>query len=163
MGRARSVLGTVVFLFAAPGVVAGLVPFLLNHWRFAPALLGLEPLRWLGLVLMIPAALLLLDAFARFASISVSTCCHALAGLRTNTSRRFACAAAASCSRRRRCSASRLRVSSRRRADALSAAASSSRVRPCACSGWIIRILCIVVLLKDRQVCMIEPKETEGR
>ena len=61
MGRARSVLGTVVFLFAAPGVVAGLVPYLLTRWTFGPALLGLEPLRWLGAALMLPAALLLLD------------------------------------------------------------------------------------------------------
>jgi len=67
MGRARSVLGTVVFLFAAPGVVAGLVPYLLTQWTSGPPLLGLEPLRWLGVALMIPAALLLLDAFARFA------------------------------------------------------------------------------------------------
>lgn len=62
MGRTRSVLGTVVFLFAAPGVVAGFVPYLLNHWTPAPS----GP-RWLGLVPMVPAALLLPDAFARFA------------------------------------------------------------------------------------------------
>lgn len=62
MGRARSVLGTIVFLFAAPGVVAGVVPYLLTHWTPAPT-----GLRWLGLAPIIPAALLLLDAFARFA------------------------------------------------------------------------------------------------
>jgi protein-S-isoprenylcysteine O-methyltransferase Ste14 len=67
MGRARSVLGTIVFLVVAPGAVAGLVPYLLNHWRPGSPLLGLEALRWLGLMLMIPALLLLLDAFARFA------------------------------------------------------------------------------------------------
>jgi protein-S-isoprenylcysteine O-methyltransferase Ste14 len=67
MRRTRSVLGTILFLIAAPGVVAGLVPYLLTRWTLGPALLGFEPLRWLGVVLMIPAAGLLLDAFRRFA------------------------------------------------------------------------------------------------
>jgi len=64
MKRVRSVLGTALFLFVAPGVVAGLVPYLLTRWTVAPTP---APLRWTGLVLMIPCALLLLDAFARFA------------------------------------------------------------------------------------------------
>lgn len=67
MDRTRSVPGTIVFLFAAPGAVAGLVPYGLTRWTLAPPLLGLPPLRCLGAVLMIPAMLLLLDAFARFA------------------------------------------------------------------------------------------------
>ena len=67
MDRARSVLGSILFLFAAPGVVAGLVPYGLTRWTLAPPLLGLPPLRWLGAVLTVPALLLLLDAFARFA------------------------------------------------------------------------------------------------
>lgn len=67
MGQVRSLLGTAVFLFVAPGVVAGGVPWWLTGWTFAPPLLGFEPGRWIGAVLMVPAPPLLLDSFVRFA------------------------------------------------------------------------------------------------
>ncbi|EJL23388.1 hypothetical protein-S-isoprenylcysteine methyltransferase [Caulobacter sp. AP07] len=67
MGRVASLLGSAVFLVVAPGVVAGLVPWWLTRWTFAPPLLDLAASRWLGAALMAPALLVLLDSFARFA------------------------------------------------------------------------------------------------
>ncbi len=67
MRRSKSVLGTILFLIAAPGVVAGLIPFLITRWTLGPALFDVAPLRWLGVVLIVPGLGLLLDAFARFA------------------------------------------------------------------------------------------------
>jgi protein-S-isoprenylcysteine O-methyltransferase Ste14 len=60
------VAGSVIFLFAAPGIVAGLIPWWISGWRMQPALLGLEPLHWLGLALLALGAVLLLETFARF-------------------------------------------------------------------------------------------------
>ena len=65
MRRARAALGTLVFLFVAPGVVAGVVPWLLTGWDVrdpAPWL----PLRVLGTLLIVVGAAVLLSAFARF-------------------------------------------------------------------------------------------------
>lgn len=67
MQKSKALIGSAVFLVVAPGVVAGLVPWLLTHWRFAPPLLELEAGRWLGGVLILAAAPVLLEAFVRFA------------------------------------------------------------------------------------------------
>lgn len=67
MDKAKALLGSALFLVIAPGVVAGLVPWLLTHWRFAPPLLHLEAGRWLGGALILAATPVLLEAFARFA------------------------------------------------------------------------------------------------
>jgi protein-S-isoprenylcysteine O-methyltransferase Ste14 len=67
MGRVRSLLGSALFLVVAPGVVAGLIPWLLTRWTFGPPLLSLAATRWLGAALMAPALLILLDSFVRFA------------------------------------------------------------------------------------------------
>jgi protein-S-isoprenylcysteine O-methyltransferase Ste14 len=67
MGRVRALLGSGLFLVVAPGVVAGLVPWLLTGWTFAPPLLGLEAGRWLGAAMIVLAAPVLLAAFVRFA------------------------------------------------------------------------------------------------
>ncbi|WP_029907198.1 isoprenylcysteine carboxylmethyltransferase family protein [Caulobacter sp. UNC358MFTsu5.1] len=65
--RTGALLGSALFLVVAPGVVAGLVPWWLSGWRFAPPLLGLEAGRWLGGALILVAAPVLLEAFVRFA------------------------------------------------------------------------------------------------
>jgi protein-S-isoprenylcysteine O-methyltransferase Ste14 len=65
MGRARAALGSAVFLVVAPGVVAGLVPWLLTGWEVE----GPDwwwPLRVVGAVLVVAGAAVLLHAFARF-------------------------------------------------------------------------------------------------
>lgn len=66
-------LGTSAFLVLAPGVVAGLMPWLLTAW--CPA--GDAPVPWilllLGGLLLAAGATLLLDAFVRFAAQGVGT------------------------------------------------------------------------------------------
>ena len=59
--------GSFVFLFVAPGFVAGVVPFWLTHWRFQPPLLGLACLRFLGAALIVFGGAIVLDSFGRFA------------------------------------------------------------------------------------------------
>ncbi|MGH3738636.1 MAG: methyltransferase family protein [Micromonosporaceae bacterium] len=71
MRRPAAVLGSVVWFVLAPGVVAGLVPWWLTGWRFAPAPLGpLGPLglglRVVGAVLIAAGVVVLIGAFARF-------------------------------------------------------------------------------------------------
>jgi protein-S-isoprenylcysteine O-methyltransferase Ste14 len=61
------VSGSVIFLFAAPGIVAGAIPWWISGWRMQPAFLGFEPLRWPGLLLLALGAVMLLETFTRFA------------------------------------------------------------------------------------------------
>jgi protein-S-isoprenylcysteine O-methyltransferase Ste14 len=65
MRKPTAVAGSVTFLLAAPGVVAGLVPWWLTRWR-AGAGYPL-PLRATGAVLAAAGAAVLLGAFAQFA------------------------------------------------------------------------------------------------
>ncbi|HEY6016471.1 MAG TPA: isoprenylcysteine carboxylmethyltransferase family protein [Gaiellaceae bacterium] len=72
MGRARAAAGSLVFLVAAPGVVAGVGPWLLTGWQ------AREPPYWLpvrvaGWALLAAGAAVLLHAFARFADEGVGT------------------------------------------------------------------------------------------
>lgn len=60
-------IGSALFLLAAPGTVAGLIPWSITRWRFDPPLLGFEPLRWLGGALIAAGLAVLLESFARFA------------------------------------------------------------------------------------------------
>jgi protein-S-isoprenylcysteine O-methyltransferase Ste14 len=60
----------VVFLVLAPGVVAGLVPWLLTGWHSAGAPVWLQALGWTTLA---AGAAVLLEAFARFALEGVGT------------------------------------------------------------------------------------------
>ena len=61
--RARAALGSLVFLLVAPGVVAGLIPWLLTGWELEPA----SPvIRGLGIGLIALGAAFLIHAFARF-------------------------------------------------------------------------------------------------
>jgi protein-S-isoprenylcysteine O-methyltransferase Ste14 len=70
VSRARAALGSIAFLVVAPGVVAGLVPWLLTGWDTEPVLL---PLRVVGGVLVAAGAGVLLHAFARFVVEGVGT------------------------------------------------------------------------------------------
>lgn len=63
VGHVRAAIGSVVFLAVAPGITAGLVPWLLTGWDAHPWWL---PLRFLGAVVVVAGALILLQAFARF-------------------------------------------------------------------------------------------------
>ena len=66
MRKAEAAIGSVIFLVVAPGVVAGVVPWLLTRWRFEEPLPHWLPLRILGVLLVTAGALVLLDAFRRF-------------------------------------------------------------------------------------------------
>src|SRR5260370_11465765 len=63
--RVSSIMGSVVFLFVAPGTVAGLVPWWMSQWRIQDPRLGLEFIRWIGMALILVGAAILLEAFAR--------------------------------------------------------------------------------------------------
>ena len=63
MRRLRAAIGTTIFLAIAPGVVAGLIPYLLTQWRSTdpPA-----PVAVAGAALIVLGVAVLLNAFARF-------------------------------------------------------------------------------------------------
>jgi protein-S-isoprenylcysteine O-methyltransferase Ste14 len=61
------IVGTIVFLFVAPGIMGVLIPLGLSGWTMQPPFLGFEPFRWLGVLLLVLGAVILLDSFARFA------------------------------------------------------------------------------------------------
>ena len=67
MTRSRALLATAVFLCLAPGTIAGLIPFWISGWEFQAPFFGLEAVRWLGVLLIVLAAPVLLESFARFA------------------------------------------------------------------------------------------------
>jgi protein-S-isoprenylcysteine O-methyltransferase Ste14 len=73
VGRARAAAGTLVFFVLAPGVVAGLVPWLLTRWEASgplPAWLGL---RVAGAALLLAGTAVLVHAFVRFALEGLGT------------------------------------------------------------------------------------------
>jgi len=72
MTRARAAAGSLVFLFVAPGVVAGLVPWLLTGWEVNDEL-AWWPLQAIGAVLVAGGAAVLLHAFARFVVEGIGT------------------------------------------------------------------------------------------
>lgn len=71
--RLLAIAGSIVFLFVAPGIVAGAIPWSISQYRIEPPLLGFEPLRWLGVLLLLVGGVLLLETFARFALQGLGT------------------------------------------------------------------------------------------
>lgn len=71
--RMRAIGGSIVFLFIAPGIVAGVIPWAVSGYRFEPAWLGFEPTRWAGVALLLLGGTLLLETFARFALDGLGT------------------------------------------------------------------------------------------
>ncbi|HUO97129.1 MAG TPA: isoprenylcysteine carboxylmethyltransferase family protein [Rhizomicrobium sp.] len=67
MPRTRALAGSLIFLLIAPGTAGGLVPWLINHWHFAPPLFGLEWTRWAGAALIALGLVPLIESFVRFA------------------------------------------------------------------------------------------------
>src|SRR5262249_30720248 len=70
MTRLRAAAGSLLFLGVAPGVVAGLVPWLLTGWESTGPPVWLQALGWL---LIVAGTAVLLEAFARFVLEGVGT------------------------------------------------------------------------------------------
>lgn len=68
-----ALIGSAVFLVAAPGFVAGLVPWWISHWRFHAPFLGLTPVRLAGGILLALGLAGLLECFGRFALKGIGT------------------------------------------------------------------------------------------
>jgi protein-S-isoprenylcysteine O-methyltransferase Ste14 len=65
--RVRAWVGTIVFLFVAPGVVAGLIPWLITGYRMPGWGGWVWPVAIVAGLLILGGVALLLDAFIRFA------------------------------------------------------------------------------------------------
>jgi protein-S-isoprenylcysteine O-methyltransferase Ste14 len=64
--RSVAAAGSAVFFALAPGTVAGLLPWLLTHWRLGAPLAHWLPARLLGVAILLAGATFLVNAFARF-------------------------------------------------------------------------------------------------
>ena len=62
-----------MFFALAPGTVAGLVPWWLTGWRMRRPVSHLLPVRVLGVLLMVAAAVVLVRAFVRFVGEGLGT------------------------------------------------------------------------------------------
>jgi protein-S-isoprenylcysteine O-methyltransferase Ste14 len=71
--RTSAAIGTSVFFAVAPGVVAGVVPWLLTGWEIGTPTAHWAAVRVLGGVLVAVCALVLVSAFARFAREGLGT------------------------------------------------------------------------------------------
>ena len=70
VGRLRAAAGSFVFLAVAPGVVAGLVPWLLTGWDSSDPPVWLQVVGW---VVLVAGAAVLVEAFGRFVVEGVGT------------------------------------------------------------------------------------------
>jgi protein-S-isoprenylcysteine O-methyltransferase Ste14 len=68
-----ALLGSGVFLFFAPGTVAGLVPWWMSQWRMSDSFPGFMVLRVMGALLMAAGFALLMETFVRFAIQGIGT------------------------------------------------------------------------------------------
>jgi protein-S-isoprenylcysteine O-methyltransferase Ste14 len=67
MQRSAAALGSAVFFVAAPGTVAGLVPWLITGWQVEKPISMLGAVRIVaGIVILVAAVMVLVRAFARF-------------------------------------------------------------------------------------------------
>lgn len=64
---AVAVIGSLIWLVIAPGLIAGYLPWAITRWRVEPPLLWVGATRWLGALLILLGLPILLEAFARFA------------------------------------------------------------------------------------------------
>jgi protein-S-isoprenylcysteine O-methyltransferase Ste14 len=71
--KARAAAASSVFFVLAPGIVAGLVPWLISGWSAEQPLGHWAPLRALGGAIVIAGAAVLIHAFARFVAEGLGT------------------------------------------------------------------------------------------
>ena len=65
--RVRAWVGTIVFLVLAPGIVAGLIPWLITRWQIPWQGAWIWPIAIVAGVVILSGIVVLLDAFIRFA------------------------------------------------------------------------------------------------
>jgi protein-S-isoprenylcysteine O-methyltransferase Ste14 len=73
MRRPTAAVGSAVFFLAAPGVVAGLIPWLLTRWQALELLPYWAPMRVLGGILLVAGLIALIRAFVRFVMEGIGT------------------------------------------------------------------------------------------
>jgi protein-S-isoprenylcysteine O-methyltransferase Ste14 len=73
MRKVQAVVGSAIFLVIAPGVIAGLIPWLISGWHEEPPLFGVPATRFIGVILVVLGIPVLLDSFARFAIDGLGT------------------------------------------------------------------------------------------
>ena len=65
--RSRAIVGSILFFFIAPFVVAGVLPFLIFGWALTQPLFGLFDTRKIGAIAILIGLGCLLECFGRFA------------------------------------------------------------------------------------------------
>jgi protein-S-isoprenylcysteine O-methyltransferase Ste14 len=73
MRRPTAAVGSAVFFLAAPGMVAGLIPWLLTRWQAREPLPYWAPMRVLGGILLVAGLIALIRAFVRFVMEGLGT------------------------------------------------------------------------------------------
>lgn len=73
MRKPRAAIGSSIFFLAAPGVVAGLLPWLLTDWEFREPLRVWMPFQVVGAVLVVVGIGILVHAFGRFVREGLGT------------------------------------------------------------------------------------------
>jgi protein-S-isoprenylcysteine O-methyltransferase Ste14 len=66
MRRPTAAMGSAVFFLLAPGVVVGLIPWLLTRWQAREPVPYWAPMRVLGAILLVAGLIALIRAFVRF-------------------------------------------------------------------------------------------------
>jgi protein-S-isoprenylcysteine O-methyltransferase Ste14 len=66
MRKPTAAVGSAVFFLLAPGVVVGLIPWLLTRWQARELLPYWAPVRVLGGILLVAGLIVLVQAFVRF-------------------------------------------------------------------------------------------------
>jgi protein-S-isoprenylcysteine O-methyltransferase Ste14 len=73
MRRPTAAIGSAVFFLLAPGVVVGLIPWLLTRWQAREPVPYWAPMRVLGAILLVAGLIALIRAFVRFVMEGLGT------------------------------------------------------------------------------------------
>jgi protein-S-isoprenylcysteine O-methyltransferase Ste14 len=73
MRRPTAAMGSAVFFLLAPGVVVGLIPWLLTRWQAREPAPYWAPMRVLGAILLVAGLIALIRAFVRFVMEGLGT------------------------------------------------------------------------------------------